>query len=101
MKRDIFRRGTRMTHRFGPTENDEPFMPLATFDPGIPLEPKKQHSKPLTMQQHGEYRYTPILSPIVKPNGTLASLNGPAPDVVDCVEMQVPASTKKRTTFDP
>lgn len=101
MKRNIFRRGVQMTHRFGPTENDEPFVPQSTFDIQAPVSPKKHSSKPLDIQTHGEYRYTPILSPVVKPNKTLASLNGPSPDLVDCVEMEVPANTKKRTTFRP
>lgn len=102
MKRDIFRRGTRMTHRFGECENDEPFMPLATFDPKFPTGvTARRGSPPLNIQTHGEHRYTPIMSPVVKPGGGVASLNGPAPDEVDRVEMAIPANTKKRTTFRP
>jgi hypothetical protein len=97
MHRDIFRRGVRMTHKFGTLEDAcDPFNPNSTFELPVPVEPK-QSSPPVEVQDYGEHQMfgTPR-NPVTKPNGSMASFNGPAPDWAQALASPVPVSTKKR-----
>lgn len=97
MKREIFRRGVRMTHRFGELEGlNDPFS-SGTFDPGFPISPSKRRSRSLEVKKDGEYRYCDPQSPIVnQKTGKPASLNGPAPDYSDLPAQTMPLGTVKR-----
>lgn len=97
MKKEWFRRGTRMVHRFQQCEAYGDYLDNATFDLGAPISPSQRHSKSLTVQRFGEYRYLDPLSPVVSSKtGREASLNGPAPDVADPVAQTIPVGTVKR-----
>lgn len=96
LKRDIFHRGTRMTHRFGPETEDDPIATRSTFRPDVPTFPDSG-SRPFSVKAQGDYRYCEPLSPIVKANGgRKASLNGPAPDAASEMAATPPAGTVKR-----
>lgn len=97
MKKDLFRRNTRMTHRFGKAEHDDP-LGDQTFNPQFPKGVTDGGSKPLTVKAHGQHRYCPDLSGVISPTGHKASLNGPAPDYADEVTAMVPANSKRRKT---
>lgn len=99
LKREIFRRGTRMVHRFGFQHTQDPFESQA-FDADIPISPSKLSSRSLQMSKDGEYRYYEPQSPISKPGG-LARLNGPARDNSDPIAQTVPMGTIERTTMKP
>jgi len=101
MKREIFRRGVRMTHQFGTLEGrDDPFFGTPTFDPRFPERvdalSKPGASPPLEIGTYGEHRYAPARSAVVKPNGQAASLSGPAPDLPEFLARPVPVGTKRR-----
>lgn len=96
MKREIFRRGVRMVHTFGTLEQRSDPLGSGTFEPRFPMRPNELSSPPLEIHTHGEYRYREAPSAIVKPNGTTASLSGPAPDMPEMFAIPVPVSTRKR-----
>lgn len=100
MKREIFQRAVRMTHKFGATEKRDDPLGTRTFDPGFPVFPT-QRSAPITQRRQGECEYRPAPSAVQKPGGRFASKSGPAPDYAEMVAASVPASTKKRTTYKP
>lgn len=95
MKRDIFGRGTRYVHKFGEIEGKSD--PLGeTFDPKFPIFPQSR-SGPIERQRHGEHNmFGPVGSPVCKPSGSLASLNGPAPDAAEGFAKPVPQGTRLR-----
>lgn len=98
MKRDIFRRGPRFTHRFGEAEaRDDPFGD-STFDMDKPMFPQRR-SSPIEVQNFGErnnFFNHAAPSAVKKAKGGFASLEGPAPNLPAEIGGQVPASTKKR-----
>src|SRR5580658_8382057 len=97
MKREIFRRGVRMTHQFGTLETrDDPFFGTPTFDPRFPERVDAHRSAPLEIGTHGEHRMYPARSAVVKPNGQAASLSGPAPDLPEMFGAPIPVGTKRR-----
>lgn len=100
LKKEIFRRGVRMTQKFDQLVNDDPLQADQAFDAGFPVMGQRR-SRPLEIGKDGQHRFDASLSPVVKPNGERASINGPAPDYADNVAMPIPASTKKRTPFKP
>lgn len=96
MKKEMFRRPTRMVHRFGELEGEGP-LDGQRFDAEIPRSPRVRSSPALSIKRQGEHRWVDPMSPVVKPGGVKrASLNGPAPDVPDMLAQPIPASTKKR-----
>ena len=97
MKREIFRRGPRMQHRFGQLEGlNDPFS-SGTFDPEFPKSLSQRSSRSLTVKKDGEYRYCDPQSPIVSTKtGRVASINGPAPDNSDEIAQTIPLGTVKR-----
>lgn len=100
MKNDWFRRGPRMTLRFGETEKEADPLGTGTFPPpDFPLPSVKRFSgygKPCEIQEYGEHQYRPSSSPIQKPNGNMASIQGPTPDLPQVFGMIVPVGTKRR-----
>jgi hypothetical protein len=95
MKRDIFCRGVRMQHEFGATEARNDPMSSGTFKPEFPVFPKHR-SAPITVQEYGEHRYFEPSSPIQKPGGGFASINGPATDRAAQCAIVIPVGTKGR-----
>ena len=96
MKRDVFRRPTNMTHKFGQTERINDPLGASTFEFKTPVFPV-QRSGPCTIQEYGVHDvFSPSRSPIQTPSGRLASLNGPAPDMAESIAAPIPVSTKKR-----
>lgn len=100
MKREIFRRGVRMTHQFGGLEGRNDPLGQGTFDPGFPERVSdlshQGASKPLEVQRNGENFYRESPSPVCKPGGGYASLNGPTPDRPQEFAMPFPVGTKRR-----
>jgi hypothetical protein len=98
MKRDIFRRGVRMQIPFGTLEERNDPFGSGSFDfrPPERVDELSGPSRPMQVQQYGERRYRPSPSPIVKPNGACADMNGPAPDIAADIAMILPVGTKHR-----
>lgn len=104
MKDDFFRRGVRMQHKFGELESHDSPLGIGTFDVPWPkrvdnLEGSSaghRELRPLEVQQHGEHQYRPSSSPICKPNGGYADINGPKPDYAQIYGMPIPVGTKRR-----
>jgi hypothetical protein len=78
MNRDFFRRGTRFVHEYGSLETAN--HPGDTFAIPAPRRVDQLCTPPVSVQQEGERRYWGERSPIVKPNGSFASTNGPEPE---------------------
>jgi len=99
LTRDIFRRGTRMSHAFGSlTEVRDPLC-NQTFEAPWPKRVDQLSARPgrsMEIQGHGEYTYRPHSSPVSKPGGGHASIQGPAPDHVMGHAMLVPVGTERR-----
>ena len=102
LKREIFARHTRFTHRFGDT--DDPAQGNEYFDMkylnGI-KEANLNGKGRFTGQEKGLHTYTKPLSPIDKFSGSKASLSGPSMDMADEMADPVPASTMPRRTQGP
>lgn len=100
MKREIFRRGVRMQHQFGDLEGRNDPLGQGTFDPRFPERvsdlSKAGASRPLEVQREGERFYRDSPSPVCKPGGGYASLNGPAPDLPQVLAMPMPVGSKRR-----
>jgi hypothetical protein len=100
MKRDWFRRGVRMSHPFGELERVNDPLGMGTFNPPHPVRVDKLSERgPMRdfhIQAEGEYSYREPPSAVVKPNGSMASINGPAPDYAQGLAMPVPVGTKRR-----
>lgn len=104
MKRDIFRRGVRMQHQFGETEKINDPLGNETFEVQWPrrIDTLSRGSAgnavmaPLEVQRQGEYNYRQQSSPISKPNGGFADINGPKPDYAQIYGMPIPVGTKRR-----
>lgn len=103
MKNDWFRRGVRMQHQFGDTEKINDPMGSGTFaPPDFPLPGPgvgrfSGTGKPCEVQEYGEHAYRPQSSPVQKPGGDMANINGPAPDAPQIFGMIVPVGTKRRS----
>lgn len=95
LKKDLFQRGPRMTHRFGQLAKDD-FIGTGTFELPLPDGVKREGTNQLLKTRCGQHDYYEPLSPVVKPNGVRASMNGPAPDPAGEWAVPVPASTQKR-----
>lgn len=96
MKREIFRRGVRMTHPFGTLEECSDPWGTRTFDPRFPERVDQLHSPPAEIHQYGERFYAPERSAVIKPTGAAASLNGPSPDIPELIARPIPIGTKRR-----
>lgn len=94
LKKEMFARSVRMTHRFG--ENDDPVMGGEYFDAPYPNLPKGGGSKGFTGKQKGLSVYTEPMSGVDKFKGGKASLAGPKPDIADMIAERTPISTKQR-----
>lgn len=102
MKRDVFKRGTRMTHKFGETEDINDPVQRNTFpffedQKCVRPERLSEFGHSCEVQDYGEHEmFNPARSPVQKPNGQFASNNGPAPDMAEGIAAPIPFSTKKR-----
>lgn len=102
MKKDIFRRPQRMTHKFGETEKIDDPLGGATFDfyeqhKRTRTTDLSRRGTPCTVQGYGEDRvFTAPRSPVQKPGGGLASVAGPAIDYAEMLARPMPVSSKKR-----
>lgn len=104
LKREIFLRPTRFTHRFG--ERDDPLMTGSeqTFEFKGPVGVKTSNGpapSPFSIKDKGVSVYTEPFSPVDKFKGGKASLSGPRQDNADRVAETVPASTRERRTAGP
>ena len=100
MKRDIFRRPTRMVHPFGEIERINDPRGENSFEFKAPMPGRNRRTGPLTIQQHGDHDvFSPSRSPICKPGGGTASLAGPKPDWAEAIAAPIPPSTKRRVGF--
>ena len=96
MKREMFLRPMRMTHRFGEAERADDPAGTNTFDYNGPLPGQSRRSRPLNMSTDGEHRYSEPRSGVQKFTGGAARLSGPAPDYASEMACQIPVSTRKR-----
>lgn len=98
MKRDIFSRPQRMTQRYGDLEQmSDPLISDSTFKPPIPKSLKDLHNPGFNIKDDGQYRvFSPPRSPVCKPGGGYADLNGKRPDLAEALAHPYPVSTKKR-----
>lgn len=97
LKKEIFMRPNRMTHRFG--EGDDPYTSSQYFDAPYPNGIKTVNANGrlgFNIKQHGQHVYTEPLSPVAKFKGGNASLSGPALDVPDQVAERPPVSSVRR-----
>lgn len=100
LKREIFMRPNRMTHRFG-DQDDARVMPDEYFDLKIPVSPKAgSAAKRFGVHEHGLKVHTPPQSPISKARGGHAAF-GKTPDKADTAAETVPPSTRERRTSGP
>jgi hypothetical protein len=97
VKKEIFSRGVRMIHQFGRTEQINDPMQSNTFDlPKPNLSRLAEPSPGCEVQGYGERNYRDATSPIQKPSGAMADMNGPAPDFAELYGRPVPVGTKRR-----
>lgn len=102
MKKDFFRRGVRMQHQFGDTEKINDPLGSGTFDPPpffrqSGMRDLEGMPPPCEIQEYGEHNYRPQSSPIQKPSGGMANINGPSPDAPQDLAMPFPVGTKRRS----
>jgi hypothetical protein len=97
LKREIFSRGVRMTHKFGASiKNSDPIQ-KDTFNPNFPLGLNQRHGTQLHQKERGEHSYRQDPSAVYKANtDTFASFNGPAPDNAEVTARPIPVGTKRR-----
>ena len=102
MKRDFFRRGVRMQHQYGDTERINDPLGHSTWEPpdfplpGSGVKRLSGTGYPCEVQEKGEHQYRDSSSPIQKPSGGMASIQGPAPDMAQIFGMPWPVGTKRR-----
>ncbi len=97
LKKEMFQRPTRMTHRFG--ENDDPYMPSEYFNAPYPNGIKTVNAngkQAFSGKTHGLHPYTDPLSPVAKFRGGNASLKGPKLDEPDKIAERIPVSSIQR-----
>ena len=101
LKREMFMRPNRMTHRFG--SGDDPLQSQEYFDAPYPKGIKTVNANgkgAFSGKTHGLHVYTKPLSP-VNVRGRDASFSGPRMDMADEMADPVPASTMPRRTQGP
>ena len=102
LKKEIFARATRFTHRFG--DKDDPYQADQYFDAPYPngIKSVNQNGKgAFNGKSKGLHVYTEPFSGVDKFKGGMASLSGPVLDSPDSVAETLPASTKMRRTQGP
>lgn len=82
MERDFFQRPFRMTFRYG--DSEERASNSGTFELPRPRRPDQLHTPPVTQRTHGAYLQEG-LSPVVCPNGRIASRGPDVPLVGDAM----------------
>lgn len=99
IKREIFRRGVRMTHPFEELQRNADPLGGNTFEWNTPIrvDQLSQPGRPCEIQEYGERMYREPSSGVSKPNSdTLASINGPQPDYAEIFARPIPVGTKRR-----
>jgi len=99
MRADWFRRGPRMTIKFGETERrDDPIQAEKIWFPEWPKEVSRLSGmgRSCEVQEYGDRFYRPEPSAVQKPTGAFASLNGPEPDVTEDLARPLPVGVKRR-----
>lgn len=97
LKREMFLRGVRMTHRFG--SNDDPFQNGEYFDAPYPNGIRSVNMNGrggFNGKRNGLAVYTEPFSGVDKAKGGKASLSGPKPDRPDMIAEAIPTGTRKR-----
>jgi len=100
MRREIFSRGVRMSHPFDElidrsdplgtgSESFEMFRPMRADD-------LSKHGRELASTRLGQHNDRPDSSPICKPNGSCARMDGPLEDEAMDQARPVPVGTKRR-----
>lgn len=96
LKREIFLRPPRFTHRFG--DNDDPLQSSEYFDMPRPNGIKTVNANGkggFTGKEKGQHHW-PASSPVDKAKGGKASLSGPQTDMAAFMAERPPISTKRR-----
>ena len=102
LKREMFMRPNRMTHRFG--DGDDPLQAGQYFDAPYPNGIKEANLNgkgAFNGKTKGLHVYTKPMSPIDKFKDGKASLSGPRMDMADEMADPIPASTMPRRTEGP
>lgn len=98
MNRDIFMRPNRMVSKYGETEKQDDPLGARTFEFKPPVFPQQNGAFGVNIKEKGLHRYEHGRSPVQKPDGSLASLQGPETDYASQVATRVPASTRRRVS---
>jgi hypothetical protein len=100
MKREIFSRGVRMTHPFEELITRGDPLGTDTFSMDWPKRvddlSKLAAGRPCSSQQYGQHNDRPDSSPVSKPGGGVAHMDGPAPDYAMIIGRPIPVGTKRR-----
>lgn len=96
LKREIFSRSNRMVHKFGETQRIDDPMQRHTFNLPMPNPVGVASTKPCNVQEYGEHNWRQESSPVQKPSGGMATINGPSLDEPGMFAMAIPVSTKRR-----
>lgn len=99
MTKDIFRRGVRMSHAFGDLTGVRDPLGNQTWEAPWPKRVDRLGQRgemPMEISQHGERTYRPHSSPVSKPAGGHASIQGPAPDIAQEYAMLIPVGTERK-----
>lgn len=96
LKKEMFSRPVRFTHRFG--DGDDPHvLPDQYFDFTGPVGVKAHNTpKPFIGKERGLHVWTEPQSPVTKAKGGRASLSGPRMDKADMLTEATPVGTRKR-----
>jgi hypothetical protein len=99
LKREMFLRAIRFTHRFGDPDDQNVQGGSEYFEfngPQPPISARNHSSQALDIQKNGLHVPTKPQSPVSKFKGGRASISGPRLDVADVMAETPPTSTKKR-----
>jgi hypothetical protein len=96
MKKEVFSRGVRMQHQFGDTINVNDPLQMHSFNVPLPENRLAGHSPGCEVQEYGEKNYRDAPSPVQKPNGSMASIDGPVLDLAEAHARPDPVGTKRR-----
>ena len=98
MKREVFSRGVRMTHPFEElVERGDP-LGTETFEAEWPkrVDRLSGMGRPFLSVDLGQHNDRPDASPVVKPSGRCANIDGPRPDFAMNHARPIPVGTKRR-----
>jgi hypothetical protein len=100
LKKDFFKRPTRMQHGFEETAKIDDPLGRNTFEFRSPLPGREKCTPGFDVQRHGLHdTFSPARSPVQKPNGQFASINGPSVDEAEAIGAPWPVGVKRRKDF--